>query len=145
VIRSRTLKNHNRAGQVLRLAAQSVGRGKSALVREAADLLTIPCVTGPHTSISAKLTLLSSNFRKDAKAAMESKRDSAEANAKLILKEAVESANVLVAGGAEVGAGLKRADAVREAGLQMLDRQRSAGSFPRCAVACSAFIGVASF
>ena len=31
VIRSRTLKNHNRAGQVLRLAAQSVGRGKSAL------------------------------------------------------------------------------------------------------------------
>ncbi len=31
VVRSRTLKNHNRAGQVLRLAAQSVGRGKSAL------------------------------------------------------------------------------------------------------------------
>ena len=59
---------------------------------------------------------------KDAKAAMESKRDSAEANAKLILKEAVETARVLVAGGAEVGAGLKRADAVREAGLQMLDR-----------------------
>ncbi|MDE5461349.1 BREX system P-loop protein BrxC [Bradyrhizobium sp. CSS354] len=59
---------------------------------------------------------------KDAKAAMESKRDSAETNAKLILKEAVEAARVLVAGGAEVGAGLKRADAVREAGLQMLDR-----------------------
>jgi transposase len=31
VVRSRTLKNHNRAGQVLRVAAQSVGRGKSAL------------------------------------------------------------------------------------------------------------------
>jgi transposase len=31
VVRSRTLKNHNRAGQILRLAAQSVGRGKSAL------------------------------------------------------------------------------------------------------------------
>jgi transposase len=31
VVRSRTLKNHNRAGQVLRMAAQSVGRGKSAL------------------------------------------------------------------------------------------------------------------
>ena len=59
---------------------------------------------------------------KDAKAAMESKRDSAEANAKLILKEAVDAARVLVAGGAEVGAGLKRLDAVREAGLQMLDR-----------------------
>jgi transposase len=31
VIRSRTLKNHNRAGQVLRLAAQSLGRSKSSL------------------------------------------------------------------------------------------------------------------
>jgi len=31
VVRSRTLKNHNRAGQILRMAAQSVGRGKSAL------------------------------------------------------------------------------------------------------------------
>ena len=31
VVRSRTLQNHNRAGQVLRLAAQSVGRGRSAL------------------------------------------------------------------------------------------------------------------
>ena len=31
VVRSRTLKTHNRAGQVLRLAAQSVGRGQSAL------------------------------------------------------------------------------------------------------------------
>ncbi|HEY3495002.1 MAG TPA: neuraminidase-like domain-containing protein [Polyangiaceae bacterium] len=28
--------------------------------------LTIPCVTGPHTSVSAKLTLLSSVFRKEA-------------------------------------------------------------------------------
>lgn len=31
VVRSRTLKNHNRAGQILRIAAQSAGRGKSAL------------------------------------------------------------------------------------------------------------------
>jgi transposase len=31
VVRSRTLKNHNRAGQILRVAAQAVGRGKSAL------------------------------------------------------------------------------------------------------------------
>jgi hypothetical protein len=29
--------------------------------------LTIPCVTGPHTSVSAKLTLLGSAYRKDAK------------------------------------------------------------------------------
>jgi hypothetical protein len=28
--------------------------------------LTIPCVTGPHTTVGAKLTLLSSTFRKDA-------------------------------------------------------------------------------
>jgi hypothetical protein len=28
--------------------------------------LTVPCVTGPHTTVSAKLTLLSSTFRKDA-------------------------------------------------------------------------------
>ena len=59
---------------------------------------------------------------KDAKAAMELKRDSAESNAKLILKEAVDAARVYVAGGNEVGAGLKRSDAVRDAGLQMLDR-----------------------
>jgi hypothetical protein len=31
--------------------------------------LTIPCVTGPHTSVSAKLTLLGSVFRKDASVA----------------------------------------------------------------------------
>jgi hypothetical protein len=43
---------------------------------------------------------------KDAKAAMESRRDSAETNAKLILKEAVDAARVLVAGGTDVGAGL---------------------------------------
>ncbi len=35
--------------------------------------LTIPCVTGPHTSISAKLTLLSSTFRKDSTAPNASK------------------------------------------------------------------------
>jgi hypothetical protein len=28
--------------------------------------LTVPCVTGPHTTVSAKLTLLNSAFRKDA-------------------------------------------------------------------------------
>jgi len=31
VVRSRTLKNHNRAGQILRVAAQSAGRGQSAV------------------------------------------------------------------------------------------------------------------
>jgi hypothetical protein len=35
--------------------------------------LTIPCVTGPHTSVSAKLTLLSSTYRKDATAPTPSK------------------------------------------------------------------------
>ena len=35
--------------------------------------LTIPCVTGPHTSVSAKLTLLSSTFRKDATISQPSK------------------------------------------------------------------------
>jgi hypothetical protein len=58
---------------------------------------------------------------KDAKAAMESKRDTAETQAKLILEEAVAAARVLVAGGSEVGAGLKRADAVQKAGIRMLD------------------------
>jgi hypothetical protein len=74
------------------------------------------------TSVISRQGVPSTDGGKDAKAAMESKRDSAEANAKLILKEAVKAAGVLVAGGSEVGAGLKRADAVREAAIQMLDR-----------------------
>ncbi len=74
------------------------------------------------TAVISRQGVPSTDGGKDAKAAMESKRDSAEANAKQILKEAVADAKVLVAGGNEVGAGLKRADAVREAGLQMLDR-----------------------
>jgi hypothetical protein len=42
--------------------------------------------------------------------------------AKAILREAVAKAQVLVAGGAEVGDGLSRADAVREAATRVLDR-----------------------
>ena len=74
------------------------------------------------TSVIGRQGVPSTDGGKDAKAAMEAKRDSAEATAKLILKEALEDAKVIVAGGNEVGAGLKRADAVREAALQMLDR-----------------------
>jgi hypothetical protein len=60
---------------------------------------------------------------KEAKAAMESTRSRNEETAKAILREAVEKAEVLVAGGAaEVGDGLRRADAVREAATRVLDR-----------------------
>src|SRR5205823_304524 len=59
---------------------------------------------------------------KEAKAAMESRREREEATAKAILREAVDEAQVLVAGGAEVGIGLVRADAVREAANRVLDR-----------------------
>ena len=59
---------------------------------------------------------------KEAKAAMQSRLDRAEEIAKAILREAVDKAQVLVAGGAEVGAGLSRADAVKEGALRVLDR-----------------------
>jgi hypothetical protein len=59
---------------------------------------------------------------KEAKAAMESSRARAEDTAKAILREAIGKARVLVAGGAEVGSGLSRADAVREAATRVLDR-----------------------
>jgi hypothetical protein len=87
-----------------------------------AELRTAIIACRAANAVISRAGLPSTDSGKDAKAAMESKRDSAEADAKLILKEAVDSARVLVAGGNEVGAGLKRADALREAGLQMLDR-----------------------
>jgi hypothetical protein len=59
---------------------------------------------------------------KEAKAAMESNRTRADETAKAILREAVEKAQALVAGGAEVGVGLSRADAVRDAATRVLDR-----------------------
>ena len=59
---------------------------------------------------------------KEAKVAMESSHARAEELAKAILREAVEKAQVLVAGGAEVGSGLSRADAIREAATRVLDR-----------------------
>jgi hypothetical protein len=59
---------------------------------------------------------------KEAKAAMQSRLDRAQEIAKAILREAVDKAQALVAGGAEVGAGLSRADAVKEGALRVLDR-----------------------
>jgi hypothetical protein len=59
---------------------------------------------------------------KEAKQAMESSHARAEETAKVILRDAVDKAQVLVAGGAEVGIGLTRADAVREAANRVLDR-----------------------
>jgi hypothetical protein len=58
--------------------------------------------------------LPSTDAGKEAKAAIESSHTRAEDLAKALLREAVEKAQVLVAGGAEVGSGLSRADAVRE-------------------------------
>jgi hypothetical protein len=59
---------------------------------------------------------------KEAKAAMESRREKADATAKAILTETVGKARVLLAGGAEIGAGQQRADAVKEAASRVLDR-----------------------
>ncbi|NGM24333.1 BREX system P-loop protein BrxC [Roseomonas stagni] len=59
---------------------------------------------------------------KEAKKGMESRLERAEQTAKAILREAVANAHVLVAGGTEVGAGLSRADAVKEAAQRGLDR-----------------------
>ena len=59
---------------------------------------------------------------KEAKAAMDTKRERAEKAAEAILAEAVAEARVLIAGGAEVGAGKPRAEAVLEAARRMLDR-----------------------
>lgn len=59
---------------------------------------------------------------RDAKAAMESRRKKAEDIAREILMEAVEKARVLLAGGAEIGSGVSRADAVKEAASRVLDR-----------------------
>ena len=50
VVRSRTLKNHNRAGQILRIAAQSAGRGKSGL---GAFFRRMQARLGPEQAITA--------------------------------------------------------------------------------------------
>jgi hypothetical protein len=73
----------------------------------------------------------STDAGKEAKMAMESSRARAEDAAKAILREAVEKAQVLVAGGAEVGIGLSRADAVREAATRVLDCPRASRARPR--------------
>ena len=59
---------------------------------------------------------------REAKAAMEAKLAAAEKATKTILSEAVRAAQVLVAGGAEVGAGQPRAEAVLAAAARVLDR-----------------------
>jgi hypothetical protein len=64
----------------------------------------------------------STDAGKEAERAMESRLEREEAAAKTILREAVDKAQVFVAGGAEVSDGLKRADAVREAANRVLDR-----------------------
>ncbi|MGD9617796.1 MAG: hypothetical protein AB7H90_21850 [Alphaproteobacteria bacterium] len=84
---------------------------RNALVAREAATATIQSQGVPSTEAG-----------RDAKAAMESTRGRNEDTAKAILREAVERAQVLVAGGAEVGDGLSRADAVREAAIRVLDR-----------------------
>lgn len=59
---------------------------------------------------------------KEAKAAMQSRMERAEQVAKAILRDAVNKAQLLLAGGAEVGAGMSRADAVKDGALRVLDR-----------------------
>lgn len=59
---------------------------------------------------------------KEAKAGMQARLDRAQKLAEEILREAVESARVMVAGGSEVGTGHSRADAVKEAAGRALTR-----------------------
>src|SRR3954471_5393470 len=53
---------------------------------------------------------------------MQSRLERAEQTAKAILREAVNKAQLFLAGGAEVGAGMSRADAVKDGALRVLDR-----------------------
>lgn len=59
---------------------------------------------------------------RDAKAAMASRHNAAEATASSILRDAVQCARILIAGGAEIGGGQSRSDAVKEAARRVLDR-----------------------
>ncbi|HWL82092.1 MAG TPA: BREX system P-loop protein BrxC [Roseomonas sp.] len=59
---------------------------------------------------------------KEAKAAMQARLDRAQLTANEILAEAVADAKVLIAGGREIGIGQSRADAVKDAAQQVLDR-----------------------
>jgi hypothetical protein len=69
-----------------------------------------------------KRPIPSGDAGKDAKAAMETRRRNAENTAKAILEEAVSKARVFLAGGAEIGSNVTRADAVKEAAVRVLDR-----------------------
>jgi hypothetical protein len=59
---------------------------------------------------------------KEAKAAMQVRLDRAQQTANEILVEAVADAKLLIAGGREIGIGESRADAVKDAAQQVLDR-----------------------
>lgn len=59
---------------------------------------------------------------KEAKAAMQTRLERAQTAAREILSEAISQGKVLLAGGAEIGAALSRADAVKEAAQRVLDR-----------------------
>ena len=59
---------------------------------------------------------------REAKAAMEAKLAAAQKTARAILAEAISDAKVMVAGGAEIGAGQTRAEAIVAAAGRVLDR-----------------------
>jgi hypothetical protein len=74
------------------------------------------------TSVLQRQGVPTTDGGKEAKAAMQSRLERAEQTAKAILRDAMTKAQVFVAGGAEVGAGMARADAVKDAALRVLDR-----------------------
>jgi hypothetical protein len=59
---------------------------------------------------------------RDAKAAMESRRNTAELAAKSILRDAVQKARLVIAGGAEIGSSVSRSEAVKDAAQRVLVR-----------------------
>ena len=69
-----------------------------------------------------RMSLPTTEGGREAKKAMETKLSQAARLAEEILSEAVAQAPVLLAGGAEVGAGAKRAEAVTDAAGRVLDR-----------------------
>lgn len=87
-----------------------------------ADLQDAIVTQRAATSVLQRQGVPTTDGGKEAKASMQSRHERAEQLAKTILREAVDQARVLVAGGAEVGAGVSRADAVKEGALRVSDR-----------------------
>ncbi len=81
-------------------------------------IVTIRAV--PH--VMQRMGVPSTDGGKEAKAAMDARLERARRTASEILNEAVADAKLLIAGGAEIGAGQTRAEAVKEAGQRVLDR-----------------------